>query len=87
MDDFNVAGTPEFIEKVISHVERELTVSKIEEDTFIFTGLDVKVVDDGIEISMEDYTQSLQDIKQIRKVENRHKLLTKLEMKEYRKMT
>ena len=87
VDNFNVAGTPEFIEKVISHVERELTVSKIEEDTFRFTGLDVKVVDDGIEVSMEDYTQSLQDIKQIRKVENREELLTKLEMKEYRKMT
>ena len=29
VDSFNLAGTPEFIEKVISHVEHELTFSKI----------------------------------------------------------
>ena len=81
VDDFNIAGTPEFIKEVINHVERELTVSKVEENTFRFTGLDVKVVDDGIEVSMEDYTKSLQDIKQVRKVENREEALTKMEMK------
>ena len=68
-------------------VGRELTVSKIEEDNFRFTGLDVKVVDDGIKILMEDYTKSLQDIKNIRKVENCDEPLTKLEMKEYQKIT
>ena len=36
---------------------------------------------------MEDYTNSLEDIKEIRKVEDRNEPLTKLEMKEYRKMT
>ena len=48
VDDFNIAGTPDFIKKVIDHVGRELTVSKIEENCFRFTGLDIKVVDDGI---------------------------------------
>ena len=62
-------------------------MSKIEEDCFRFTGLDIKVVDDGIEVSMEDYTNSLQDVKNIRKVDNHNEPLTKLEMKEYRKMT
>ena len=60
---------------------------KIEEDCFRFTGLDIKVVDDGIEVSMEDYTNSLQDVKNIRKVDDQNELLTKLEMQEYRKMT
>ena len=87
VDDFNIAGTPDFIKKVIDHVGRELMVSKIEEDCFRFTGLDIKVVDDGIEVSMEDYTNSLQDVKNIRKVGDCDEPLTKLEMKEYRKMT
>ena len=72
---------------MIDHVGRELTVSKIKEDCFGFTGLDIKVVDDGIEVSMEDYTNSLQDIKNIRKVENFNEPLTKLKMKEYQKIT
>ena len=64
-----------------------MTVSKIEEDCFRFTGLDIKKVDDGIEVLMKDYADSLEDIKEIRKVEDRNEPLTKLEMKEYRKMT
>ena len=37
VDDFNLAGIDEFVEKVINHVEQELTVSKIEKDIFPFT--------------------------------------------------
>ena len=48
IDDFNLAGTVEFVEKVIAHVEQELTVSKIEEDVFRFTDLVIKVVEDGM---------------------------------------
>ena len=62
-------------------------MSKIEEDCFRFTGLDIKKVDNGIEVSMEDYTNSLEEIKEIREVEDWNEPLTKLEMKEYRKMT
>ena len=51
---------------MISLVERELTVSKIEEDVFHFPEHDIKVVEDSIEISMEEYTQSLKDIQEIR---------------------
>ena len=72
---------------VIDHIGRELTVSKIEEDCFRFTGLDIKKVENGIEVSMEDYTNSLEDIRDIRQVEDRNELLTKLKMKEYRKIT
>ena len=58
VDNFEVAGTPEFVKEIISVVEEELTVSKVEEDTFRYTGLDVKIVSEGIKISMEDYTKS-----------------------------
>ena len=44
-------------------------------------------MDDRIEFSMKDYTNSLQDVKNIRKVEDCNEPLTKLEMKEYRKIT
>ena len=87
VDDFNLAGMDEFVEKVISVVEEELAVSRVEEDVSRFTGLDVKVVTDGIEILMEDYSQSLKDITDIRKVDDRNEELSKLEMKLYRKMT
>ena len=70
-----------------TYIGRELTMSKIEEDCFRFIGLKIKKVDDGIEVSMKDYADSFEDIKEIRKVEDRNEPLTKLEMKEYRKMT
>ena len=41
----------------------------------------------GIEISMEEYAKSLQNITEIRKVEDRNEPLNKEEMKLYRKMT
>ena len=38
VDDFYIAGTPEFVKWIIEHIGIELTVSKIEEDCFWFTG-------------------------------------------------
>ena len=86
LDDFYLTGTPKFIKQIIEHIGREHTVSKIEEDCFRFTGLDIKKVDDKIEVSMKDYAESLEDIGDIRMVD-RNEPLTKLEMKEYWKMT
>ena len=54
-------------------------------ERFCITGLDINTVQDGIEISMNDYMQSLKDIKEIQKAD-RDEELSKLEMKEYRKM-
>ena len=55
VDDFEVTGTIDFVEEIISGVEKELTISKVEEDTFRYTGLDVKIVTDGIDISMVEF--------------------------------
>ena len=74
VDDFNLAGTDEFVAEVISKVEKQLTVSKVEKDKFWFTGLDVCTVGDGIQISMEDYVQSLEDVQNIRKAERDEEL-------------
>ena len=45
------------------------------------------MVSDGIEISMEEYAKSLQNVMEIRKVDDRTEPLNKEEMKLYRKMT
>ena len=55
-------------------------------DNFRFTGLDVKTKNGKIEVSMEDYAESIQEIKEIRKAKREEKL-TKAELKEYRKYT
>ena len=69
VDDFTLAGTEDFIRKVLETISRELTVSKIEKDNFRYTGIDVSTTDDGIEIQMEDYVESLEEMKEIRKAD------------------
>ena len=86
VDDFTLAGTEDFINEVINAVSEELTVSKIERDNFRYTGIDVKTVDDGIEIEMQDYVNSLDEVQEIRKADKEDPL-TKAELKVYRKMT
>ena len=41
VDYFTLAGTSSFIEEVLDMVKRELTISKIECDNFLYTGLDI----------------------------------------------
>ena len=48
--------------------------------------MDISTVKDGFEIAMEDYVDSLDKIKEIRKAD-RDDDLTKMEIKEYRKVT
>ena len=86
VDDFTLAGTEAFINEVLETVSRELTVSKIERDNFRYTGIDVKTVENGIEVEMKDYVDSLEEVKEIRKAD-REDPLTKTELKVFRKMT
>merc|ERR1712112_640775 len=85
-DDFTVAGEEEFVKRVVKGINDKFTVSKVEEDEFRFTGLDVKVKEETIEVSMEDYASSVEPIVEIRKADRAEKL-TSLELKEYRKYT
>ena len=84
VDDFQIAGRDEFIDPLIEKLESSLTVSKVERDRFRFTGIDVQTVADGIVTSMEDYAQSIEEIKEIRR-DKKDSPLTKTEMKLYRK--
>ena len=74
VDDFTLARTPEFIKEVLEMIEIELTISKIERDNFHFTGLDISTVEDGFEIGMVDYVDSLTDIKEIRETDQGYNL-------------
>ena len=56
VDDFDLARTQGFVEMVTEKLSATLDVSKVEDDSFRFTGIDIKQVD-GIEISMEDYAR------------------------------
>ena len=51
-----------FVEERTKKISVALDVSQVENDHFRFTGIDVKKIEDGIEISMEDYTKSLEEI-------------------------
>ena len=83
VDNFDLAGTEEFVEMVTEKVGAVLDVLKVEDDNFRFTGIDIKRVEDGIEISIEDYAGSLDriDIREDRS----DKMLTREELKILRK--
>ena len=83
VDDFDLAGTRKFVEMVASEIERVLDVSTVESDRFRFTGIDVEKKEDGIQISMEDYAHSLEEIK-VRDAKA-DELLTREELKTFRK--
>ena len=75
-----------FNKKVREEIEKHLTVSKISEGAYIFTGVDVKEVKDSIDISMDKYVTSIKPVTEIRKA-NKQTELTSLEMKQLRKVT
>merc|ERR1711954_505073 len=86
VDDFTIAGNTDFVKRIVTGIKERFTVSKVEEDNFRFTGLDVKTKNGKIEISMKDYADSIKEIKEIRKADRNEKLTT-AELKEYRKYT
>ena len=55
VDDFNLAGNPEFIDMMTKYVRKALDVSKVEDGAFLFMGFDMKQLEDEIEIPMKEY--------------------------------
>ena len=84
VDDFSMAGTDGFLDELKKKIRKELNVSKVEKNKYRFTGIDIEKKKDGIVMSMEDYAESIEDIKEIRK-EKKTEMLTKIENKLYRK--
>ena len=83
VDDFDLAGKKKFVDRITEEIGKALDVSTVESDCFRFTGIDVKKVKEGIEISMEDYAKSLEEI-QIRDAKA-DEPLTREELKVFRK--
>ena len=53
VEDFQIAGSVDFIENILKKLKQTLTVSKLEKGHYRFTGIDVKKFEGGIELSME----------------------------------
>ena len=83
VDDFDVAGRKKFVEMLTKEISKVLDVSQVRVIISKFKGIDVKKMKGGIEISMEDYAKSLEEI-QIREAKA-DKILTREELKVYRK--
>ena len=54
---------PKFIEKMMESIGKALDMSKIEDNNFRFTGTDVKQMEDGVEILINNYAESIEEIK------------------------
>ena len=84
VDDFLVASTRKFMDLLVTTLKSQMKISKIEEDKFRFTGIDVSRMDGDIVISMDAYANSLEDILEFRQGK-KEEPLTKLESRMYRK--
>ena len=83
VDDFNLAGSEEFLEAVTEEIKKVLDMSKVEDGRFRFTGIDVESFEDRIELSMNDYAASLEDV-EVRE-DKSSESLTREEMRVFRK--
>ena len=80
VDDFNVPGDTGSVDEMVARVKGKFTVSRMEENTFRFTGLDVENKDGKIQVLMEDYAKLLEEVTEIRRAQKDEKL-TRLEIK------
>ena len=53
VDDFLLAGTEKFLEEITKKIAQKLEISKLEDNEFRFTGMDVKKDGDVIVVSKE----------------------------------
>ena len=83
VNDFILAGTEKFMDEITKKIEEKLEISKLEDDEYRFTGMDVRRESDRIVVSMEEYAKSLEMIEVRKGLPG--ELLTDVEMKVYRK--
>ena len=83
VDDFDLDGKKRFVDRITEEIGKALNISTVESNCFRFTGIDVKKVKEGIWISMEDYSKSLEEI-QIKDAKA-DEPLTREELKVFRK--
>ena len=81
MDDLILAGSNAFIKKIRVGISEEINVSKVERDKFRFTGWDIKKFKYPVVVTIKDYAKSMDQITEIRKGDDHHDPLTKLELR------
>ena len=86
VDDFMMAGKDKFVEETTRILDEALTISKIEDDSFQFCGVDLKLIVCSIEVSMEDYTESLGEVP-LHPGKRKKEELNDKEMTAFRKIT
>ena len=62
VDDFNLAGSNVFYEKVTKPLQKKFTFGKVEHHQFRFTGLDIKEDNGMITVDQGQYCESLQEM-------------------------
>ena len=83
VDDFILACTAEFMEEITEKVKKKLDISKLEDNIFRFTRIDVFKEEDRIVIIMEEYAKTLEKL-EIGKGSSEEEL-TEAELKVFRK--
>ena len=86
VDDLSLAGDEDFVDRIVKGISEMFTVSKVETNSFRFTGLDIEAKEGKVMVSMENYARSLEPVAEIRKA-GKEERLTKMELKEYWKFT
>ena len=87
VDDFLVAGKPEFLKLLTSKLKKRFTFGRTELTKFKFTGLNVEQKEDGIYVDQIDYIQNIQAISAYRMDAQEGESLNKSEFKAYRGIT
>ena len=86
-NDFTVTGFENFVDKILVGVGNKMTISKVERNKSIFTGLDFEALEDSIKVSMQEYVNSLEDVEDIMKTDIQFDALSGIKLKPYQKMT
>ena len=87
VDDFLVAGNPDFLVQLGHKLRNRFTFGKIEFNKFKYTGLNIEQTKDGISVDQVDYIQSIKPIS-AQGLEAEDKVgLNKPQFKEYRRLT
>ena len=87
VDDFLVAGKPEFLDTLGWKLKTRFTFGKIELNKFKFTGLNIEQKYDGIYVDQMEYIQSIKPISTQGLEAEENTMLTKPQFKEYRRLT
>ena len=87
VDDFLVAGSPEFLRLISAKLQKRFTFGRTELCMFKFTGLNKEQTQDGIYVDQIEYINQIQPISSHRMDAKDNEDLNKTEFKAYRGLT